>query len=110
MAFKIRYYEDALADLEGIFDWSRDKHPETTEQFANELFDHIELLQSLPYIGTPIKGHPHVRRLLHSPLYVTTVWTRIGEQLKFCISGIAPEAIRHFSCDGKRLAAGRPSW
>ena len=58
MAFKILYHEDALADLEEIFDWSREKHPETTEQFANDLFDHIELLQALPYIGTPIKGHP----------------------------------------------------
>ena len=70
MAFKILYHEDALADLEEIFDWSREKHPETTEQFANELFEHIELLQSLPYIGAPIKGHPQLRRLLHSPLYV----------------------------------------
>src|SRR5258708_5832734 len=70
MAFKIRYHEDALADLEEIFEWSREKHPETTEQFANDLFDHIELLQALPYIGATIKGHPDVRRLLHSPLYV----------------------------------------
>ena len=23
-----------------------------------------------PYVGTPIKGHPQLRRLLHSPLYV----------------------------------------
>jgi len=70
MAFKILYHEDALADLKDIFDWSREKHPETTEQFADDLFDHIELLQALPYIGAPIKGHPHLRRLLHSPLYV----------------------------------------
>jgi len=70
MAFKILYHEDALADLEEIFDWSREKHPETTEQFANELFDHIDLLQALPYIGAPIRGHPQLRRLLHSPLYV----------------------------------------
>jgi plasmid stabilization system protein ParE len=40
------------------------------EQFANDLFDHIELLQALPYIGAPIKEHPQLRRLLHSPLYV----------------------------------------
>lgn len=70
MAFKIFYHEDALADLEEIFDWSREKHPETTEQFADDLFAHIELLQALPYVGTSIKGHPQLRRLLHSPLYV----------------------------------------
>ena len=70
MDFKILYHEDALADLEEIFDWSREKHPRTTERFANELFDHIELLHALPYMGTPVIGHPHVSRLLHSPLYV----------------------------------------
>ena len=70
MAFKILYHEDALADLEEIFEWSREKHPETTEQFANDLFDHIESLRAFPYIGAPIKGHPYLRRLLHSPLYV----------------------------------------
>ena len=69
MAFKILYHEDSLADLEEIFEWSREKHPETTERFASDLFDHIDLLQALPYIGTPVKGHPRIRRLLHSPLY-----------------------------------------
>ena len=69
MAFKILYHEDALADLEEIFEWSREKHPETTEQFANDLFDRLELLQALPYIGTPITGHSQLRRLLHSPPY-----------------------------------------
>jgi plasmid stabilization system protein ParE len=70
MAFKILYHEDALADLEEIFEWSREKHPKTTDQFAQDLFDHIELLQAIPRIGTPIKGHPQLRRLLHAPLYV----------------------------------------
>jgi hypothetical protein len=27
MALRIRYHEDALADLETVFDWSREKHP-----------------------------------------------------------------------------------
>ena len=58
MAFKILYHEDALADLEEIFEWSREKHPETTERFANDLFDHVESLRAFPYLGTPIKGHP----------------------------------------------------
>jgi plasmid stabilization system protein ParE len=70
MAFKILYHQDALADLEEVFDWSRDKHPETTERFAIELLDRIETLQALPYIGTPVARHPGMRRLLHAPLYV----------------------------------------
>ena len=70
MAFKVLYHEDALADLEEIFSWSKDKHPETTERFADDLFNHLDFLEAFPYIGTPIKGDLRVRRLLHSPLYV----------------------------------------
>jgi plasmid stabilization system protein ParE len=70
MAFKVRYHEDALADLEEIFDWSREQHPETTERFAKDLFNHIDSLQAFPYVGTTLRDHPNVRRLLHSPLYV----------------------------------------
>ena len=70
MAFKVLYHEDALADLEEIFDWSRERHPATTEQFADALFNHLDSLQVFPYLGALVKGHPNVRRLLHSPLYV----------------------------------------
>jgi plasmid stabilization system protein ParE len=70
MALKVLYHEDALSDLEEIFGWSREKHPETTEQFAGDLFSHLDFLQAFPFIGAPVKGHPNVRRLLHSPLYV----------------------------------------
>jgi len=70
MAFKVLYHEDALADLEEIFDWSRRQHPGNTEQFADTLFNHLDSLQVFPYVGAPVKGHPSVRRLLHSPLYV----------------------------------------
>jgi plasmid stabilization system protein ParE len=62
MAFKVLYHEDALADLEEIFEWSRERHPATTEQFADALFNHLDSLQVFP--------QPNVRRLLHSPLYV----------------------------------------
>jgi len=70
MAFKILYHEDALADLEEIFEWSRQQHPDTTEQFSDVLFNHLDSLQVFPYLGAPVKGHPDVRRLLHSPPYV----------------------------------------
>lgn len=70
MALKLHYHEDGLSDLEEIFEWSRERHPETTEPFADDLFERLELLKVLPYIGAPIKGHPQLRRLLHAPLYV----------------------------------------
>ena len=70
MAFKILYHENAIADLEEIFSWSRENHPETTQRFADDLFNHIEWLQGFPFVGAPVSGHPGLRRLLHSPLYV----------------------------------------
>jgi plasmid stabilization system protein ParE len=70
VAFKLRYHEDALADLEMLFDWSRDQHPGSTELFANDLFNHLDLLPVFPYIGVVVESEPSVRRLLHSPLHV----------------------------------------
>lgn len=70
MAFKIFYHKDALADLEIAFAWSSEVHPKTTEQFFLDLFNHLDFLVAFPYLGTPIKGRPNLRRLLHSPFYV----------------------------------------
>ena len=70
MAFKILYHEDALADLEEILDRSAEQYPATTWQFANNLFNHLDSLEAFPYLGALVKGHPNVRRLLHSPLYL----------------------------------------
>jgi len=71
MAFRVLYQEDAIADLEEIFGWSRERHPGTTQQFADDLFNHLNLLGAFPYIGAPVEGHPGIRWLLHSPLYVS---------------------------------------
>jgi plasmid stabilization system protein ParE len=70
MAFKVLYHEEALADLQEIFEWSREHHPDTTGQFADDLFDHIELLQAFPHLGAPVRRHPQIRQILHSPLFI----------------------------------------
>jgi hypothetical protein len=88
--------KDALTDLEQIFDWSREKHPGTTEQFAVDLFDHIELLHAVPTWAPLSKGIPMSDGFCTHRSTFTTVWTRTGEQLKFCISGIAPGKILNF--------------
>jgi plasmid stabilization system protein ParE len=64
-------------DLEVLFVWSRERNPRTTEQFASDLFNHLDLLKEFPFVGTPIKKEPNVRRLLHSPVYV---YYRIDER------------------------------
>lgn len=48
MALKILYHEDALADLEAVLEWSRERHFETTEQFVNDLFNHLDFLAAFP--------------------------------------------------------------
>ena len=70
MALKVLYHEEALADLKAILDWSWERHPETTERFAEGLLDHVDLLATFPYLGTRVKGHRGVRRLVHSPLFI----------------------------------------
>jgi len=70
MSFKVLYHEDELADLEEIFERSLEEHPGTTEEFADELFDHIGLLQTFTYLGAPLKEFPEIRQLLHSPLSI----------------------------------------
>lgn len=70
MDFKLLYTDPALADLEAVMRWSWDIHPATSERFADSLLNHIDLLKEFPYVGAPVRGHPGVRQLVHSPLRV----------------------------------------
>ena len=63
MPFKILYHEDALEDLKKIFYWSLDNHPDTTNRFASEFFNHLDLAEDYPQIGVPLRSEPGVRRL-----------------------------------------------
>ena len=81
MAFKILYLEESLIDLETIFRWSRERHPGSTEQFADDLFNHLDLLAAFLHVGSRVSGEPYIRRFLHSPLYV---YYRVNER-KQCI-------------------------
>ena len=70
MDFQVLYTEPALADLEEILARSWDQHPGSTARFGLALLNHADLLKSFPRLGTPVRGFPGVRRLLHSPLHV----------------------------------------
>jgi plasmid stabilization system protein ParE len=50
--------------------WSWQKHPGTTQRFADGLLNHVDLLKSFPYLGALVRGYQGVRRLQHSPLHV----------------------------------------
>ncbi|HEX4770029.1 MAG TPA: type II toxin-antitoxin system RelE/ParE family toxin [Bryobacteraceae bacterium] len=70
MGYKITYRPQALITLEEIFEWSREHHPDTTEQFGERLFDHLEQLTTFPYVGIRVTKSPNVRRLSHPPLHI----------------------------------------
>lgn len=71
MAFKLTYQDQALIDLEEIFEWSLEHHPDTTERFADELFGHLELLTLFPEMAPRLRKRSKIRRLSHGPLLVS---------------------------------------
>jgi plasmid stabilization system protein ParE len=78
--FQIRITEAALADFEDILAYSWANFPTTAQRFGNAILDHIELLKSFPYIGSPVKGRPGVRQLVHTPILI---YYRVNESPKF---------------------------
>ena len=70
MAYKVLYSEDALTDLEGILEYIRADNPTAAERFGTALLNHVDLLKSFPYIGSPVAGRPGVRQLIHTPILV----------------------------------------
>lgn len=71
MAFKILYQERSLTDLEEIFEWSREHHPNTAERFGKDLFNYNDRLKAFPYMGAVIKpGARPRRRLVYPPLLI----------------------------------------
>ena len=77
MDFKIRISEPALEELEQIVEYSWANFPATAEHFGTAILNHLELLGSYPYIGSPISGRPHVRQLVHTPILI---YYRIHEE------------------------------
>jgi plasmid stabilization system protein ParE len=74
--FKIRITEAALADFEDILAYSWDNFPATAERFGKAILNHVDLLRSYPYIGSPVDGQENVRLLVHTPILI---YYRISE-------------------------------
>ena len=79
MDFQVVYTEPALADLQEVMAWSWERHPGTSGRFGTALLNHVDLLAKFPYLGTPVRGYPGIRRLHHSPLHV---YYRISQSVK----------------------------
>lgn len=67
MACKVLFTEDALNDLEVLLDYIAVDNPNAAERFGTALLKHIELLETLPWIGMPVPGRTGIRKILHSP-------------------------------------------
>jgi plasmid stabilization system protein ParE len=70
MAFRIRFTEAAVADLEAILYYSWAKFPATTERFAEAILAHVQSLEDFPYVGRLVRARPGVRELVHTPVIV----------------------------------------
>ena len=80
MDFQIRITESALADFEGILNYSWDNFPATAERFGNAILNHVDLLKNFPYIGSPLDGRDDVRLLVHTPILI---YYRVNEAPNF---------------------------
>jgi plasmid stabilization system protein ParE len=77
LGYKILFTEDALVDLEIILDYIRADNPDAANEFGTALLNHVGLLQAFPRIGAPVPRRPGIRKLLHTPIRVTTEFGKI---------------------------------
>ncbi len=70
MDFQVRISRSALTDLEAILAYSWANFPDQTERFGNDLLNHVELLKTFPYVGSPVEQTHGVRQLVHTPILV----------------------------------------
>ena len=70
MDYQIRITEEAIAEFEAIVEYSWLEFPATSERFAQEILDHLELLRRFPRMGLPVAGLPGCRKLSHSPIWI----------------------------------------
>jgi plasmid stabilization system protein ParE len=58
VAYKILLTEDALNDLEVVFEYIIADNPNAAEQLGTSLLNHVELLQSMPRMGLQSAVYP----------------------------------------------------
>jgi plasmid stabilization system protein ParE len=68
--YQVRISEAALTDFEEILAYSWANFPETTERFGIALLNHVNLLGSFPFVGSPVAGRDNVRQLVHTPILI----------------------------------------
>jgi len=67
--------------LEAIVDYIRAGNPAAASRFGNDLLNHVDLLAVFPHIGSPIKRHAGVRKILHTPVRIPY---QLHEEARVC--------------------------
>jgi plasmid stabilization system protein ParE len=75
--FQVRISEAALTDFAEILAYSWANFPDTSERFGAALLNHLNLLGTFPFIGSPVAGHEGVRQLVHTPILI---YYRVDEE------------------------------
>jgi plasmid stabilization system protein ParE len=78
--FQLRITEIALADFEEIIAYSWTNFPATTQRFGNAILDHLNLLKTHPYVGSPVAERTGIRQLIHTPI---VIYYRVHEHPNF---------------------------
>jgi len=70
MAYKVRYTNEVLADLEEVTEYADSHFPGGAEQFSPGLLDQIEVLAAYPRIGALHFARSNARKLHYSPFVI----------------------------------------
>jgi len=78
---RVRWTPAAVADLESISDYLKERHPQYRESTLRRLFTKIVALNGAPYVGRPgrIEG---TRELLFPPLPYIAVYRIEGDAIE----------------------------
>jgi plasmid stabilization system protein ParE len=70
MDCQIQISAEALAEFQEIIEYSWLNFPGSSEQFGNDLLDHLEILRTFPYLGRRLPHRPEIRELVHTPILI----------------------------------------
>lgn len=70
MDCQIQISVEALAEFQEIIEYSWLNFPESSEQFGNDLLDHLGILRTCLYLGRRLPHQPEIRELVHTPILI----------------------------------------
>ncbi len=81
MGWSVVLARRAERDLEEIVRYISRDNPATADRFGQALHARTQMLGAMPQLGTPVRGKPHVRALLHEAYYIVYHWNPTAERV-----------------------------